>query len=92
MTYTLHIYKLNLTTNKYEQVNLFTCNDDSKAKEDLLYMYKNRDEKPLFKKYRFSYTNNGLNITCKFLHPTRFENGDPCDFKYTCKYEYEFID
>ena len=91
MKYTLKIYNLNLNTNEYEQANTFTCDDDSAAKEDLLYMYKNRDEKPLFKKYRFSYTHNGVNITCKFLHPTDYKNGDPCDFKYTCKYEYQFI-
>lgn len=92
MTYNLHIYKLNLTTNKYEQVNLITCDDDNKAKEDLLYMYKNRDEKPYLKSYRFHYTSKGLNITCKFYHPTNFKTIEPSDYKATFKYEYEFID
>lgn len=92
MTYNLHIYKLNLTTNKYEEVNLITCDNDKQAKNQLLYMYKDRDSKPNNKKYSFSYTYNGLNITCKFLLPTDYKNGDLCDFKYTCKYEYEFID
>ena len=56
MTYTLKTYKLNLNTNNYEQVNTITCDDDNKAKADLLYMYKDRDSKPGYKKYYFSYT------------------------------------
>lgn len=92
MKYTLKTYKLNLNTNKYEQTNVITCDDDNKAKNDLLYMYKDRDSKPVFKKYEFSYEHGRVNITCLFLHPTDSKNGDPCNYKYLYKYEYKFID
>lgn len=38
MTYNLHTYKLNLTTNKYELEDTITCNDSLKAHEQLVYM------------------------------------------------------
>lgn len=91
MTYTLHIYKLNLTTNEYELEDTITCDDSLKAHEQLVYMYIDRDSKPLFRKYEFSYEYGRVNITCKFLHPTDYINGDPCNYKYLYKNEYEFI-
>ena len=91
MKYTLKIYNLNLNTNKYEQVNLITCDDQKEAAELLLALYKDRDFKPSARKYKFKYTKESLNITCEFLNPTDYKNGDPCNFKYTYKHEYQFI-
>lgn len=88
MKYTLKTYKLNLNTNKYEEEETITCDDSLKAHEQLVYMYKDRDSKPSFKKYRFSYTYTGVNITCEFLQATNGEG----DYRYTYKYHYEFID
>ena len=90
MKYTLKIFNLNLNTNEYEQVNTITCDDEKEANELLLALYKDRDFKPSARKYKFKYTKESINITCKFLQPTRFESGDSYDFKYTCKYKHEY--
>ena len=91
MKYTLKIYNLNLNTNNYEQVNTITCDDEKEATEYLLALYKDRDFKPRTKKYKFKYTKESINITCEFLNPTDSKNGDPCNFKYTYKHEYQFF-
>lgn len=86
MKYNLYIYKLNLTTNKYEQENTITCDDDNNAKDELLYLYKDRDLESASRKYTFSYTSTGINITCQFLQVNKKEG----DCRYFYKYHYEF--
>ena len=91
MKYTLKIFNLNLNTNEYEQVNTITCDDEKEANELLLALYKDRDFKPRTRKYKFKYTKESINITCKFLLPADSKNGDPCNYKYLSKHEYQFI-
>lgn len=91
MKFTLTSYELNLNTNKYEQLDTITCDDEKEVKERLLALYKDRDFKPRTKKYKFKYTKESINITCEFLQPTDFINGDPCNYKYAYKHEYKFI-
>lgn len=91
MKYTLTSYKLNLNTNKYEQLDTITCDDEKEVNERLLALYKDRDFKPRTRKYKFKYTKESINITCEFLNPTNFDTVEPCDYKYTIKHEYKFI-
>lgn len=91
MKFTLTSYELNLNTNKYEQVNTITCDDEKEVNELLLALYKDRDFKPRTRKYKFKYTKESINITCEFLQPTDSINGDPCNYKYSYKHEYKFI-
>ena len=91
MKYTLKIYNLNLNTNEFEQVNTITCDDEKEANELLLALYKDRDFKPRTRKYKFKYTKESINITCEFLLATDSKNGDPCNYKYASKHEYQFF-
>ena len=90
MKYILKTYKLNLNTNEYELEETITCDDEKEVNERLLALYKDRDFKPIARKYKFKYTKESINITCEFFAPTNFDTVEPCDYKYSLKYEYEF--